>query len=49
MKLESRLGNFLRSLFKVTGIPQATTDERTDGRILGSVKIRGVDRTVIST
>jgi hypothetical protein len=26
MKLESRLGDFLRSLFKVTGIPQATTD-----------------------
>ena len=27
MKLESRLGDFLRSLFKVTGIPQATTDK----------------------
>ena len=26
MKLESRLGDFLRSLFKVTGIPQATTE-----------------------
>jgi hypothetical protein len=25
MKLASRLGDFLRSLFKVTGIPQATT------------------------
>jgi hypothetical protein len=27
MKLESRLGDFFRSLFKVTGIPQATTDD----------------------
>jgi hypothetical protein len=28
MKLASRLGDFLRSLFKVTGIPQATTGSR---------------------
>ena len=27
MKLASRLGDLLRSLFKVTGIPQATTVE----------------------
>ena len=29
MKLESRLGDCLRSLFKVTGIPQATTERRS--------------------
>jgi hypothetical protein len=31
MRLASRLGYFLRSLFQVHGIPQATTDQSLTG------------------